>query len=87
MQALHKNKNEKFFSREENSVGIYMQESADIYKENMIEDLENGSLKLPTVGEFLANLKQKLRNGNNELVKITKLKKLEQGSKTIEEFV
>jgi len=53
----------------------------------MIEDLENGSLKLPTVGEFLANLKQKLRNGNNELVKITKLKKLEQGSKTIEEFV
>ena len=64
-----------------------MQESADIYKENMIEDLENGSLKLPTVGEFLANLKQKFRNGNNELVKITKLKKLEQGSKTIEEFV
>ena len=68
-------------------MGIYRQESADIYKENMIEDLENGSLKLPTVGEFLANLKQKFRNGNNELVKITKLKKLEQGSKTIEEFV
>ena len=64
-----------------------MQESADIYKENMIEDLENGSLKLPTVGEFLANLKQKFRNGNNELVKITKLKKVEQELKIIEEFV
>jgi len=39
------------------------------------------------VGEFLANLKQKFRNGNNELVKITKLKKVEQELKTIEEFV
>jgi len=53
----------------------------------MIEDSENGSLELPTVGEFLANLKQKFRNKNNELVKVTKLKKIEQGSKTIEEFV
>ena len=39
------------------------------------------------MGEFLANLKQKFRNGNNELVKITKLKKVEQELKTIEEFV
>jgi len=53
----------------------------------MIEDSENRSLELPTVGEFLANLKQKFRNKNNELVKVTKLKKIEQGSKTIEEFV
>ena len=39
------------------------------------------------MGEFLANLKQKFRNGNNELVKITKLKKVEQELKIIEEFV
>ena len=39
------------------------------------------------MGEFLANLKQKFRNGNNELVKVTKLKKVEQELKTIEEFV
>ena len=44
-------------------------------------------MELLTVGEFLANLKQKFRNGNNELVKITKLKKVEQELKTIEEFV
>jgi len=49
--------------------------------------LENESLELPIVGEFLANLKQKFRNGNNKLVKITKLKKVEQGLKIIEEFV
>ena len=39
------------------------------------------------MGEFLVNLKQKFRNGNNELVKITKLKKVEQELKIIEEFV
>ena len=41
----------------------------------MMEDLENDSLKFPTVGDFFTNLKQEFRNGNNELVKVTELKK------------
>jgi len=41
-------------------------------------------LEFLIVGEFLANLKQEFGNGNNELVKIVKLKKVEQI--LIEEF-
>jgi len=46
--------------------------------------LKNNSLEFLIVGEFLANLKQEFGNGNNELVKIVKLKKVEQI--LIEEF-
>ena len=46
--------------------------------------MKNNSLEFLIVGEFLANLKQEFGNGNNELVKIVKLKKVEQI--LIEEF-
>jgi len=46
--------------------------------------LKNNSLEFLIVVEFLANLKQEFGNGNNELVKIVKLKKVEQI--LIEEF-
>jgi len=32
---------------------------ADIWKENVMEDLERGLLNYATVGEFLANLREK----------------------------
>jgi len=52
-------------------------ELADIWKENVIEDLKNGSLEFLIVREFLANLKQEFRNGDNKSVKVTESKKIE----------
>ena len=33
----------------------------DVWKENTLEDLEEGSLEYETAGEFLANIKKSLR--------------------------
>lgn len=62
-------------------------ELADIQKENIIEDLENESLAHATVEEFLTNLKQELGRGDNEMLKVAEMRKVEQKSKTIEKFV
>ena len=53
----------------------------------MLEDLEEGLLEYKTVGEFLADIKKEFRGGDKELVKVAELKRLEQRSRTIEEFV
>ena len=52
-----------------------------------MEDLESGSFSYTTIREFLSDLKKEFVNKNNKIIKITELKKIEQGSKTIEEFV
>ena len=59
----------------------------DIWKENVLEDLEEGILEYNSVGEFLAAIKKEFRGGEEESVKVAELKKLEQGGKTMEEFV
>ena len=59
----------------------------DIWKENILEDLEEELLEYETVGEFLAEIKKEFRRGEEELVKVAELRMLEQGGKTIEEFV
>ena len=61
--------------------------SADIWKENVIEELEAGELEFETVGEFLAEIKKEFGGGEEESVKAAELRKLEQGGKTMEEFV
>ena len=53
----------------------------------MLEDLEREVLEYENVGKFLANIRKIFGGGDKELVKVAKLKKLEQGGKTIEEFV
>ena len=53
----------------------------------MIEDLESRSLSYITIGEFLSDLKEEFSSGDNKMIKITELKKVEQRSKTMEEFV
>jgi len=50
---------------------------ADIWKKNIIKDLENESLEFTIVGDFLTNLKQEFWNRNNKSVKVAKLKKVE----------
>jgi len=61
--------------------------SADIWKENILEDLEEGVVEYKLVGEFLMTLKKEFGGGDEEAVKVAELKKLEQGGKTMEEFV
>ena len=66
----------------------YMQEeSADIWKENVLKDLEDGVMEYESVGEFLMTIKKEFGGRDEELVKVVELKKLEQGGRIMEEFV
>jgi len=61
--------------------------SADIWKENVMEELEAGKVKYESVEEFLTSLRKEFRGGEEESVKAAELRKLEQGGRTMEEFV
>ena len=52
-----------------------------------MEDLERKLLDYKTVGEFLTDIRKEFGGGDKKLVKVAELKKVEQGSKTIKEFV
>ena len=58
-----------------------------MWKENVLEELEAGELEFETVGEFLAEIKKEFGGGGEESVKAAELRKLEQGGRTMEEFV
>ena len=53
----------------------------------MLEELEAGELEFKNIGEFLVEIKKEFGGGEEELVKAAELRKLEQGGKTMEEFV
>ena len=53
----------------------------------MLENLEEGLLEYETVEKFLADIKKEFREGDEELVKMAELRRLEQGGKMIKEFV
>ena len=61
--------------------------SADVWKENIMEKLESGKVEYESVEEFLTILKKEFGGGEEESVKAAELRKLEQGGKTMEEFV
>ena len=61
--------------------------TADMWKENVMEELEAGKIEYETAEEFLMNLKKEFGGGEEEAVKVMELRKLEQGGKTMEEFV
>ena len=61
--------------------------TADVWEENMLEELKVGELEFEIVGEFLAEIKKEFGGGEEESAKVTELKKLEQGGRTIKEFV
>ena len=52
---------------------------ADIWKENILEDLEER--------EFLAAIKKKFRGEEKELVKVAELKRVEQEGRIMEKFI
>ena len=56
----------------------YMQEiSADVWKENILENLESRNLEYEIAEEFLAELKKEFGEGDKEVVKVVELKRLE----------
>ena len=58
-----------------------------MWKKNILEDLKAGKLEFESVGEFLAEIKKEFEAREEELVKAAELRKLEQGGRTIKEFV
>jgi len=58
-----------------------------VWKENLLKDLEVRVLEYETAGEFLADLRKEFGGGEEEMVKAAELRRLEQGGKTMKEFV
>ena len=52
-----------------------------------MEELESGEVEYETAEEFLMSLKKEFGGGEEESVKATELRKLEQEGRTMEEFV
>jgi len=61
--------------------------SADIWKENVMEEMEAGEVEYELAEEFLTSLRKEFGGGEEESVKAAELRKLEQGGRTMEEFV
>jgi len=53
----------------------------------LLEDLEPEEVEFGLGGEFLLKLKKKFGRGDKESVKVAELRRIEQGGKTVEEFV
>jgi len=60
---------------------------ADVWKENVMEELESGEIEYESVEEFLTSLKKEFGGGEEESMKAVELRKLEQGGRMMEEFV
>ena len=60
---------------------------ADVWKENILKDLEAGVLEYEIAGEFLAEIRREFGEENKETVKVVELKRMEQGEKKMKEFV
>jgi len=61
--------------------------SADVWKENVLEELESGEMEYETAEEFFTNLRKEFGGGEEESVKEEELRRMEQGGKTMEEYV
>ena len=59
----------------------------DVWKKNILENLEAELLEYEIVGEFLMDIRKEFREGNKKSTNIAELKRLEQRRKTMEEFV
>ena len=61
--------------------------TVDIWKENVMEELESGEVEYESVEKFLLSLKKEFGGGEKESVKAAELRKLEQGGRMMEKFV
>ena len=62
-------------------------ESADGWKENILEDLESEKVEFKPAGEFLLVLKKAFGKGDKKLVKIAELRRIEQRGRIMKKFV
>jgi len=60
---------------------------ADVWKENVMEELEAGEVEYKLVEELLTSLRKEFGRGEEESVQAAELRKIEQGGRTMEEFV
>ena len=60
---------------------------ADVWKENVMEELEGGKVEYESVEEFFTTLRKEFGGGEEESVKAVELRRMEQGGKTMEEYV
>ena len=61
--------------------------SADIWKENVMEELEIGEVEYELVEVLLTSLRKEFGEGEKESVKAAELRRIEQGERTMEKFV
>ena len=61
--------------------------SADVWKENVMEELEAGEMEYKSIEEFFTSMKKEFEGGEEEATKAVELRQLEQGERLIEEFV
>ena len=59
----------------------------DVWKENVMEEMEAGEVEYESAEEFLTILRKEFAGGEEESVKAAELRKMEQGGKLIEEYV
>jgi len=52
-----------------------------------LEDLEAEEIEYESAGEFLAEIKKEFGEEDEKLLKIAELKRMEQGGRTMEEFM
>jgi len=61
--------------------------SADVWKENLMEELKSGEMEYESIEEFFTSLKKEFGGGEEKAVKVAELRRIEQGGKTMEEYV
>ena len=61
--------------------------AADTWKENIMEESESEEVEYETAEEFLTSLRKEFGGVEEEAVKVAELRRMEQGGKTMEEFV
>ena len=52
--------------------------SADVWKENMLEDLERGLLQYKNIEKFLVDIRKEFEEGDEKLVKVAELRRKEE---------
>ena len=62
-------------------------ELADVWKENVMEELESGEIEYESAEEFLTSLRKEFGGGEEESMKAAELRKMEQEGRTMEEFI
>ena len=58
-----------------------------MWKKNLLEDLETGEVEFGSAREILLELRKKFRRGDEESIKVTELRRIEQGGRIMEELV